>query len=299
MKITFEAILIGADDEELWLCNLNHEKIKIKRQLYSEKELKEKYTYFNYDSRHIFWFDTEKYNNICYELIYDDEIENITDEKLNDKIDEIFKFCQKIVYLINAYFGCSIIIKLGNFYVDNNFYMEFRDTVLLSYNPSILEDYSKLEYTEESLDTFSSVLNRNDLKDDTIEIIIETYNINMSISNVKIAFMNLVTCLEMLLVTGKGELSYKIARGVAVILSKNKQEGNEFFEKMKELYEIRSNFIHSGHWKVDKYYRKYDSEPFEDLKEIFILIFRKYINLGVSKDNFIKLINENGYGDFI
>ena len=66
---------------------------------------------------------------------------------------------------------------------------------------------------------------------------------------------------------------------------------------MKKLYEIRSKLVHNGVWKVDKYYNKYDSEPFEDLKNIFILSFRKYIKLNLSRKEFIKLINESGYCD--
>lgn len=299
MKITLESILIGADDTELWLFNFNHKNIKFKRQLYSEKELKEKYSYFKYDSRYSFWFDEEKYHNICYELIYNEEMESTTDEILYNRIEEIFKYCQKLVCLINAYFGTPLIIKFGNFYIDGEFYIDYRDALLLDYNPSILEDFSKLECSKEDLEIFCNILEKLDIQDSTLETIIETYNMNMSISNVKISFINLTTCLEMLLITGKGELSYKLSRGVAVTISKNKQEGKDLFNKMKELYEIRSNFIHNGCWKVDKYYKKYKSEPFEDLKEIFILVFRKYINLGLSKDNFIQLINESGYGNFL
>lgn len=130
-----------------------------------------------------------------------------------------------------------------------------------------------------------------------IDTIIGTYNINLSIPNVKIAFLNLVTCLESLLVSTNFELTYQISRGVAVLLSDNKEDGNKLFSKMKKLYEIRSKIVHNSIWDVDKYYKTYDIDPFEDLKEVFVLSFREFIKLNISKSELIKLINENGYGD--
>ena len=40
MKLTFQGVLIGADDEEAWLCDLKHSKIKIERKLYSNLQFK-------------------------------------------------------------------------------------------------------------------------------------------------------------------------------------------------------------------------------------------------------------------
>lgn len=90
MNIKFKTLLIGADDEDSWLCNLKHSKIKVERKLYSDFELKEKYSYFKLDSRWPFWFDTEEGKNICYELVYIEEVDNYTEDIINNRSYIIF-----------------------------------------------------------------------------------------------------------------------------------------------------------------------------------------------------------------
>lgn len=297
MTITFKSILIGAEDEEKWLCNLKHAKIKIERNLYSNTELKEKYNYFKLDSRWPFWFDTEDQKVICYELSYVENIEEYNEKKLEEAKNRIFNECERLIYFINCYFGTSIVVNFGKFYYNDKLDDDFSKSLLSSYNPSILEDYSKISISKENLEYFLNNIEEIINRSNKIDTVLETYNINMTIPNVKIAFLNLVTCLESLLVNTNFELTYQISRGISVLLSKNKEEGNYLFNKMKKLYEIRCKLIHNGIWDVDKYYKNYDNEPFEDLKELFILSFRKFIKLNLDKSDFIKLINESGYGE--
>lgn len=305
MILKFQAPLIGVDSEEdNWLLNFQYTGIKIEKVSHNEADLLKKYQYFKFDNRIPIYFDTEDNNTYTYyELTYEEEIykEPNLNFVANGDDERIFFKCQRIIDFINLCFGTIIKLGMGNFYIDSQKNFEYREGTILTYSPSILEDYSKIiKCDKESrylLDNIEKILN-NKIEDKIFETILSTYNANLSISNMKIAFLNLVTCLEILFEKGNSELTFQISRGVAVLLSESKQDGIALFDKMKMLYGIRSKLVHSGEWEPKKYYGKYnDGEPFEDLKLIVIKCVRKYIILNFNKDSFIELINSSGYGE--
>lgn len=114
-------------------------------------------------------------------------------------------------------------MNFGNFYTNDELHSDFSNTIISPYNPSVLEDYSKIEISNEERKYFIENIENIFETNSEINTIIGTYNINMSIPNLKIAFLNLVTCLESLLVSTNFELTYQISRGVAVLLSDNKE----------------------------------------------------------------------------
>ena len=297
-KITFCGLLLGPEYMDKWLCKLEHSKITITKQLYTFEELEEKYKFFKMYSRWPVWFDSENGLLICYEINYNVEVEDFEDNKLDELYEEIFKECKKLIYFINCSFGTVFGLNDGKFYIDDIHESDYMDVVLSPYNPSVLEDYSQMEATDEEKVDLLNMMEDYLVKCTELETIIETYNINLSISNMKIAFLNIVTCLEALLVNSSSKLSYRISRSVSVLLSSDKEHGNELFRKMKELYSIRSTLIHDGVWNPERYYKKFDNEPFEDLKMIFNSAFRKYIELGLNKKDLIDKLDESGYGDF-
>ncbi len=298
-KITFCGLLLGPEKEDNWLCQLNHSNISIIKKKYTFEQLEERYKYFRLDSRWPFWFDGEDGLIVCYEINYSVEVKKIEDDKLDILYEEIFNNCKKLIYFINCSFGTVFGLNFGIFYIDGVHESDFSDVVLSPYNPSILEDYSQIEATDDEKVKLLNNIEGNLSKSKELETIIETYNINLSISNMKIAFLNIVTCLEALLVSSNSELTYRISRNVAVLLSNNKEQGKKLFNKMKELYAIRSKLVHEGIWNPEKYYKKFDNEPFEDLKMIFNSVFRKYVELGLSKKELVNKLDESGYGELI
>lgn len=295
-KITFCGLLLGPEKEDDWLCQLEHSNISIIKKKFTFEKLKEQYNCFRMYSRWPVWFDSEDGLLVCYEINYIVNVEKI-DDKLDVLYDEIFNKCKKMVYFINCSFGTVFGLNFGNFYIDDVHESDFSDVVLSPYNPSVLEDYAQIEATDEEKVSLLNKIEDNLSKCTELETIVDTYNINLSISNMKIAFLNIVTCLEALLVSSNSELTYRISRNVAVLLSNNKEQGKELFNKMKELYAIRSKLVHEGVWNPEKYYRIFDNEPFEDLKMIFNSAFRKYVDLGLSKKELVSKLDESGYGE--
>lgn len=296
-KVTFCGLLLGPEKLDDWLCEFKHSKISVRKKKYTFEKLEEQYKYFRLDSRWPFWFDSENGLLICYELNYNVEVENLDETSLDKLYEEIFKECKKLIYFINCSFGTVFGLNFGKFYIDDIHESDFSDVVLSPYNPSVLEDYSQMEATDEEKVDLLNRMEDNLSKCTELETIMETYNINLSISNMKIVFLNIVTCLEALLVNSNSELTYRISRSVSVLLSSDKEHGNELFKKMKELYSIRSTLVHEGVWNPERYYKKFDNEPFEDLKIIFNSAFRKCIELGLSKKALIDKLDESGYGD--
>lgn len=60
------------------------------------------------------------------------------------------------------------------------------------------------------------------------------------------AFINIMIALESLLLKGRGPSKGLLAERVAFLLGNNYKVKLSFFEKMQELYQIRSNIVHSG-----------------------------------------------------
>ena len=52
-----------------------------------------------------------------------------------------------------------------------------------------------------------------------------------------------------MLIDGNAELNYRLARSLAVLLGKDKDESKDIFEKCKKIYNARSKYLHEGQTK--------------------------------------------------
>lgn len=295
MNLTIKMILIGAIDEKITLNALNYSNIVIKRKICYFSELTKEYpellqcndwpVYFNFKG------DKIDYHELCYSEEIDTDSNELCFERTFAGVNKV----RDVLSFINCYLGCALYIGCGVRYIGNkeNARMSFP---LIHYNTLFL-NRCFVDISEKNLNEFLINIGTLMEKNKDVDTIVENYYSNLFIRNIKMNFLNLVTCLESLLVNNNFELSHQISRGVAVLLSKNKDDGNDLYEKMKKIYDIRSQLVHSGIWNDEKYQNKYHAEPAEDLKKMFVLSFRKYIRLNLNKKEFIKLINESGYGD--
>lgn len=106
---------------------------------------------------------------------------------------------------------------------------------------------------------------------------------------ITLRFMVCVIGLESLLVDGNGELSYKLSRNCAMLLSNNAEEYSALFKDIKDIYNKRSKFVHNGIVK-----------NIEDINIIYVRnILRKAIfkiaDKNISQSDLIKELDLKGY----
>ncbi|MCX6674358.1 MAG: HEPN domain-containing protein [Methanothrix sp.] len=104
------------------------------------------------------------------------------------------------------------------------------------------------------------------------------------------AFLSLMTALEILFNPGRTELTYRISRNIAVLLGKDRDDSDAIFEGMKKLYSKRSALTHAGNSR--------------DLSLDNVLQTRNYVRESIkkiilvdeSKENILKALNSSGFG---
>lgn len=304
VEYRYEGILCGADDG---ILNLKYEDVSFIKEVLDIVEFKTKYGTFFLDN---FYGGMYKCNSDDkYEII------KIVIEKskpdFNDKnleLDfEIEQYMHKqidfVVSAINLVTDAFLYVLSPVIYVTNTndgniqtciFPYETPNSSFLGSSQTFREKNSFIKY-----DVIYLVENLKFVKENKILDTVKYYYNNHKLThNRPIQFTTLMTCLEIMLVEGKGELSDKISRNVAVIFSRNKEEGNEIYRKLKNLYNIRSKIVHEGKFDTSKYYTKYNEDAYYELELIVLNVIQIFIKHKFIKKDLIEELQGTGYGEF-
>jgi hypothetical protein len=128
------------------------------------------------------------------------------------------------------------------------------------------------------------------LKYSALQLAVDSFDDSFSIENIKNDFLRLMISLECLFNDGQGEITYKLARGVAVSIGNNVAESQELFKKIKEFYEKRSCLVHRGECDIS----------LDELSEIRLYVrkcIRRFLETGKSKEAILEDIKMSGYKD--
>lgn len=102
-------------------------------------------------------------------------------------------------------------------------------------------------------------------------------------------FMVCVIGLESLLVDGKSEITYKFSRNYAMLISKNKEEYEEYKITAKNIYKKRSEYVHNG--MIKKLTLQDICEARQMLRKTIFAILR----INKSKEEIMRLLDLKGY----
>ena len=106
---------------------------------------------------------------------------------------------------------------------------------------------------------------------------------------VTLRFMVGVIGLESLLVDGNSELSYRLSRNCAMLLSSNLDEYLELLTKMKKIYKKRSDYVHNG------IVKSLEEKEVIEVRSILRNVIFKIIEKNISQDLLIKELDLKGY----
>lgn len=98
-----------------------------------------------------------------------------------------------------------------------------------------------------------------------------------------------VTMLEML-VDGNAELSYRIARTVAVFLGRDIDESKEIFNQTKKIYNSRSKYLHEGNT------NKIDKQIMRDALNLTRRVLANFLYIKCGMQEFRERIDIAGFG---
>lgn len=106
---------------------------------------------------------------------------------------------------------------------------------------------------------------------------------------VTLRFMVGVIGLESLLVDGNSELSYRLSRNCAMLLSSNLDEYLELLTKMKKIYKKRSDYVHNG------IVKSLEEKEVIEVRSILRNVIFKIIEKNISQNLLIKELDLKGY----
>lgn len=112
-----------------------------------------------------------------------------------------------------------------------------------------------------------------------------------SVANEQLSFVLRVMIMEML-IAGNTELSFRIARSVAVLLGKTEEDSKEIYKKCKKIYTARSCYLHDG---VTKHIT---SELQNDALDISRRIIKRLMSIDEPIENIRECLDCSGYGSY-
>jgi hypothetical protein len=148
----------------------------------------------------------------------------------------------------------------------------------------ILED--EVKSLQEFIDTIKLPFAK-----DYLQLCLEMFEMSYRGAYPTIAFICLMFGLESLFNTGGPEVTKTISRHVAVLLAKDKADGNRIYDDIRKLYKIRSDIVHG---------RKNISVDVSELLKLRQYVrdsMKKAIHLSLDKEELFDLLNIHGFGN--
>ncbi len=304
--IEIKAILFGVDESIIGRLEIGNN-YKIEKDTLINPVLKQQFDYTSLGLRRI--YETAKLNEhldvaILTKTIKKDLCKNTVDESYIFEIIETIEKEEKeyidekmrIIRLYNEN-GFNIKELLIDISVIENGEKSYSINSKIPFPDKILNDTAKLKI----LNSEEAVKINNFIRKTNLNFIEYKFNPELLSSAcflydqsyyapVKtIRFMVCIIGLESLLVNSNTELSYRLSRNCAMLLSNDAKEYIELYKKIHELYNKRSKFVHTG---VEKNLENIDIIMARNIlrKTIF-----KIMEKNVSKEQLMQELELKGY----
>jgi hypothetical protein len=210
---------------------------------------------------------------------------------------EVAKFDNNLVHgYLNPVIRLMRLFKEGNiciplkyyFFIDNNAPKSFirQSTGLyISSEPKYTLENSELPDLQRFIQN-----TKLPFKESFLQLAFENFELSYQTHNINLSFLSLMISLETLFNPGGQELRYRVSRNTAVLLGKEDKDSKMIFSEIKDLYDKRSNIVHTGKSNINN----------EDLLKLrhYVRESIKEINkIGKSKNKLLDLLNSCGFGE--
>jgi hypothetical protein len=126
-----------------------------------------------------------------------------------------------------------------------------------------------------------------------LQLAYENFNESYDTHNENLAFLSLMIAVEILFNTGPHNLRYRLSRGLAVLIGKDRDEAGEIFRCMKKLYDKRSSLVHTGRVKG------LGCEEINQLRKYLRRAIRKLLEFEITKEDLSERLTIAGFGQSI
>jgi hypothetical protein len=148
---------------------------------------------------------------------------------------------------------------------------------------------NKFVLDDDDIIAFDSFLKQEVSSNALTDLALSTFNLAYHILELKSRFLNYMICLESLFNKSDGEISHTISRHLAIVISKDEQDFNNNYSRIKKLYGYRSKIIHGNIIKEDM------GAITEELQSLV----RQAINFGLksnmNRDQLFTYLNARGF----
>jgi len=158
-----------------------------------------------------------------------------------------------------------------------------------------LSDNERTEFAEFFRDTYShfpytakEVMRITDDKASSpLPRMFDIFHQSFSVTDISTAALLRTSVLEMLLEEGS-ELSYRLARSIAVLLGNNIEKSVEVFKSVKKIYGARSKFVHNG--------KRIKKEDAELAHKITCDVLRKLYAINDNMKTIQSMLHQGAFG---
>lgn len=126
---------------------------------------------------------------------------------------------------------------------------------------------------------------------DYIQLAFDSFEWSYEIHSENLAFLSLMNGLESLFNPGPGEIRYRLSRNCAVLLGKDKQEANEIFRNVRNLYDLRSSIVHGGKKIIVQ------DGQIHEVRRYLRESIKKLLDTNKPKEEVMKTLNQRGFGE--
>ena len=212
---------------------------------------------------------------------------NVVAKFANDRVQG---YLDPVIQLMRLFKEGNICMPLGYYYsIDNNAPKSIIST------STGLYIVPKPKYTLES----SEILDLQEFIQNTklpfersfLQLAFGNFELSYQIHDRNLSFLSLMISLETLFNPGRQELRYRVSRNTAVILGKEKEDSEKIFRDIKNLYDKRSDIVHTGNSNI--------------INEDDLLKLRHYVRKSIkeinkidkNKDELLEILNSCGFGE--
>lgn len=188
------------------------------------------------------------------------------------------------------------LFKEGNVFLHFSFFYHIKDSepaIFQITREGPLADTLKLKLSEDDIVEAQSFLNNNKIPFDNpqLQLAFDSFELSYESYNIGLSFLSLMISLETLLNPSDHEVRYRVSRNTAVFLGENKERSKNIFSKVRDLYDKRSELVHTG---------KHETISNQDvlyLRDYVRRTIKEMIKIGGNRDSILNTLNACGFGE--
>lgn len=215
-------------------------------------------------------------------------ITKVPTEVTNLKNNFVPEYLIPVIRLMRLFKQGNICMPLHYFYyIDNNspkLYISAETTLYISQELCTLEGSEILELQKFIQNTTLP------FKEPFLQLAFENFELSYQTHNINLSFLSLMISLETLFNPSEQELRYRISRNTAIVLGKEYNDSKKIFSEVKNLYDKRSNIVHTGKSNLIK------NEDLLKLRQYVRESIKEINKIGKNKDELLDLLNSYGFG---